>query len=73
VPTIYVKLTNEAVDVWRPVEATDEGASVYRLAEASVPEDEVWEFPPGSRVRCEQRDMHDGRSLVAVEPAQTVG
>jgi len=29
--TIYVALRDEAVDVWRPVEATREGESIYRI------------------------------------------
>jgi hypothetical protein len=68
-PTIYVALKDEAVDVWRPVEATDEGDSVYLIAEAGMPEGEAWEFQPGSRVRCERRELSGGPALVAVEPA----
>ena len=68
-PTVYIKLVGEGVDVWRPVEATDEGDSIYRLAAAPAPEDEEWEFPPASRVRCEMRDLSDGPALVAVSPA----
>ncbi len=44
--TIYVALTDEAVDVWRPVEAVSEGGSVYRITDTAAPSDEVWEFPP---------------------------
>jgi hypothetical protein len=66
---IYVALEDEGVDVWRPVEATPEGESVYRIAETATPETEAWEFPPGSRVRCEQRELSDGPALVAVAPA----
>ena len=29
----------------------------------------LWEFPPGSRVRCERRDLGEGPALVAVAPA----
>lgn len=67
--TIYVALKDEGVDVWRPVEAVSEGERVYRLAGAAAPADETWEFPPGSRVRCEWRDLSEGRALVAVAPA----
>ena len=66
---IYVALTDEAVDVWRPVEAASEGESVYRISDAPKPSDETWEFPPGSRVRCEWRDFGDGQALVAVAAA----
>jgi hypothetical protein len=68
--TVYVPLLREGVDVWRPVAATRQGESMFRLI-ASQPEDEVWCFPPGSIVRCEQR----GSDLVAValpdEPTPT--
>jgi hypothetical protein len=63
--TIYVALLNEGVDVWRPVAAEPEG-SACRLV-GSMPETEEWVFPPGSLVRCEQRELSDGPALVAVE------
>ena len=64
--TVHVYLSNENVDVWRPVDAKDEGNLVYRLADTPAPDDEVWEFPPGSRVRCEWRDLGNGPILAAV-------
>jgi hypothetical protein len=64
--TIYVALRDEGVDVWRSVEATDEGEFIYRINDASTPDTEAWEFPPGSRVRCERRELSDGPALVAV-------
>jgi hypothetical protein len=67
--TIYVALKNESLDVWRPVEAVSEGESIYRIADEPAPADEAWEFPPGSRVRCERRDLGDGPVLVAVAAA----
>ena len=63
--TIYVALLDESVDVWRPVEAVIEGAGIYRLP-PSAPAGETWLFPPGSRVRCEPRDLSEGPSLVVV-------
>ena len=68
-PTIYVAPKDEAVDVWRPVEAESERGSIYRIADRTKPADEAWEFSPGSRVRCEWRDLSEGRALVAVAPA----
>jgi hypothetical protein len=67
--TIHVALTDEAVDVWRPVEAVSEGGSIYRITDAPAPPREAWEFPPGSRVRCERRDLGEGPALVAVARA----
>lgn len=52
--TIYVRLLDEGVDVWRPVEAEEEEHGAFRLP-TSAPEDEAWEFRPGSRVICEYR------------------
>jgi hypothetical protein len=69
VQTIYVALRDEGVDVWRPVEATAEGDSVFRISEEVPSSDEEWEFAPGSRVRCEMRDLSDGPALIAVATA----
>ena len=66
VATIYVKLMDEAVDVWRPVDASPEGHDMYRLADAPTPATEVWEFQPGSVVRCERRELDGAMSMVAV-------
>ena len=55
--------------MWRPVEAAAEDDSIYRISDTPSPPDEVWQFPPGSRVRCEWRDLADGPALVAVAPA----
>jgi hypothetical protein len=63
--TIHVALLNEDVDVWRPVEAEREGA-FYRII-SSMPEGEEWAFDRGSLVRCEQRELSEGPTLVAVE------
>ena len=68
-PTIHIYLQGEAVDVWRPVDAAAEDDSIYRISDTPSPADEVWQFPPGSRVRCEWRDLVDGPALVAVAPA----
>ena len=62
--TIYVELLDEAVDVWVPVVASEEADSVYRLP-PTAPADEQWAFLPGSRVRCERRDLGSGLVLVA--------
>jgi hypothetical protein len=67
--TVFVALRDEGVDVWRPVEAEHLTESIYRLAEAPPLEGEVWEFAPGSTVRCERRELSEGSGLVAVETA----
>jgi hypothetical protein len=66
--TIYVALPDELVSVWRPANGTLVGRSAYRLDEDPRYDAtfERWEFPPGSTVRCEPREV-DGRTiLVAV-------
>ena len=65
-PKIYIYMPDEAVDTWRPVEASIENGANYRIANTPSPPDEVWEFPPGSVVRCEWRQLEDGPALVAV-------
>jgi len=51
---VYVELLGEDVDVWRPVEAIEDGEA-FVLSPTS-PEGERWRFRPGSRVRREQSD-----------------
>ena len=57
----------QGVRVWRPVPAEEVAEGEFLLGGA-VPDDEQWEFEPGSRVRCVERAFSDGsRGLVAVE------
>jgi hypothetical protein len=71
VPTIYVRLPDESVAVWRPVEAEPVG-DAFRIV-GDCPDGEQWEFQPGDVVRCEMRTLTQrgpaeaGPSLVAVE------
>jgi hypothetical protein len=52
--TIYVRLLDENVDVWRPVEARPVGENEYViLGEDPDPEVERWDFRPGQRVVCD--------------------
>jgi hypothetical protein len=57
--TIYVYLPDERVDVWRPVEADELGSGRYRIL-GPIPDDETWEFPPGSIVRAEMKPLMNG-------------
>ncbi len=65
---IYVRLLGEGTEVWRPVDATHEGADRYRIVSENFdPNDECWEFPTGQLVKCEQRSFSDGiRGLAAI-------
>lgn len=62
--TVYVELLGEDVDVWRPVEAIEDGEAF--VLPPTSPEGERWRFRPGSRVR---RELSDGQALVAAEIA----
>jgi hypothetical protein len=63
---IYVKLLEEAVDVWRPVEARYLYGSVYRIADEPPDTTETWQFAPGSLVLCRPLDLGDGPVPTAV-------
>jgi riboflavin kinase / FMN adenylyltransferase len=69
--TVYVKLLDEDVDVWRPVPAVPLGGGRYRLGkpEGYVPGSEALEFLPGAVVECELRDLSDGSATVVVRQA----
>lgn len=73
--TVYVRLLDEAVHVWRPVPAAPLGGGRYRLLDldGGIPSDEQWEFLPGVAVECENRVLMDGTrddpALVAVRKA----
>ncbi len=67
VQQIHVKLTDEVVDVWRPVEAEHLHGDIYRISEQ--PYDrlaEPWEFEPGDIVVAEVIQSNDGHMLAAV-------
>jgi hypothetical protein len=65
--TIYVSLLGEGTVVWRPVLALQVGQGIFVvLTKAYDPENEEWEFPPGSIVMC-RNEMREGReTLIAV-------
>ena len=65
---IYVLLLDEGIRVFRPVLATKLSNNVYKIDESNIydQEDEVWEFPPGTRVLVEEEYLNDDLELVAV-------
>jgi len=63
---VFVRLLDEGVDVWRPVEADLVADGTFRLASMDPPPDESWEFPPGAIVRCELKCLSVGLSWVAI-------
>jgi hypothetical protein len=76
--TIYVRLLDEAVDVWRPVTAEALGGERYRIiSDNTDPEDEKWEFQTGDVVHCVEKELMDGTKsisrLVAVSKGSSLG
>lgn len=67
IPTIHVRLLDEPVPVWRPVQAQMLEPGIYRILESQiVPEYEEWEFQPGSKVRVESMEKSGGLCEIAV-------
>jgi len=70
---IYVALLDEGTDCWRPTMGEPVGEGTYKLLPTPNydPEDETWEFLPGTIVRCEWEEKWRGsmrvRSLIAKE------
>ena len=66
---LQVRLLNEGTTVSRPTQALDMGDGIFELLPTPDydPEDEEWEFPPGSLVRVERRSDAKGEYLIAVE------
>lgn len=67
---IYVRLPEEETPTSRPTQATILDDGLYELLPASDydPEDEVWEFLPGTVVRAEKTQTANGKEiLLAVE------
>ncbi len=71
--TIYISLVDEPF--WRPTQGIPLGAGLYEVlaTERYGLVDEVWEFPPGSVVRCVP-ELRDGEVLlIAKELARNSG
>ncbi len=68
---IYVSLLDEGVAVWRPTQAKRKSDGSYTLLPTPNydPDDEKWEFPPGSNVICEPKKLARGTVLAAVRLA----
>lgn len=66
---IYVRLLGEGTEVWRPAAAAGLPDGTFILSNMTpVPQDERWEFPPGSRVVVEEKNFEgkSGTELVAI-------
>ena len=73
--TIYVRLLDEGVNCWRPVDAIMVKPGVFRIVSSPPdPDDERWEFRHGQHVACETRSFQDGgKQLVAVHAVSSAG
>jgi hypothetical protein len=69
--TIYVALLDEGTPTLRGTDALDLGDGLYKIMATPYynPDDEVWEFPPGSIVKGERRVNLDKEILLAIEKA----
>jgi hypothetical protein len=67
---MYVRLLDEGTAVSRPVKAVALEAGCFQLLPTPDydPDEEHWEFPPGSMVRWEWRGGADGDLFLAVNP-----
>lgn len=65
---VYVRLLGEGTVVLRPTRATPVGPNTVTLLapENYDPEDEDWEFKPGTTVRVERRTLEGVDSYIAV-------
>jgi hypothetical protein len=71
---IYIPLLNEGVPVWRPTEGEMVGDMIFKVLPTDKydPEDEHWEFPPGTIVRCEKLILHDIEAKEVIAAVQKV-
>jgi hypothetical protein len=68
---IFVSLLDEAVDVWRPVEAERLDDNVYRIVDQPYNHEvETWQFEPGDEVVCEPTESGGGQILAAMRRAE---
>jgi len=68
---IFVPLLNEGTRVFRPARAISLGGTRFRLIRPSDydPENERWEFPPGTVVECRTEKLSGREVLVAFSAA----
>ena len=66
---IYLQLLGEGTTVYRPVPASKLSEGLYKISENEIfdPDDEEWEFLPGTVVKVEQRILEGETVLVAVK------
>ena len=67
---VYVRLLNEGTNVFRPVSAIQIDAGLYQLEGFDIydPDDEEWEFLPGTVVLVEEQILGGKQVLLATSP-----
>ncbi len=66
---IYVQLLEEGTETYRPTSAVPLEGDTYRILPTPTydPEDEIWQYPPDSIVRCELTRFDNGEyALLAI-------
>ena len=65
---IFVRLLDEGTECRRPTRGVSVGGGLFRLLPTSSydPDDEHWEFPPGTIVRVKEIRSADSVYLLAV-------
>lgn len=67
---IHVNLLEEGTPTWRLTKARSLGNGTYEVLpnENYDPENEIWEFPPGSIVLGQERHLKDGQKILLAQP-----
>ncbi len=67
--TIFIKLLDEDIDVWRPVNAEAVSLDIYKILDCNneTIANENWEFKPGDLVRCSPKILDGEKVKVATE------
>jgi hypothetical protein len=63
---VYVRLLEEGTEVYRPVSAERLSSKIFVLSSQKAPEDEVWEYAPGTKVRVATRILSQGPVPVVI-------
>jgi len=66
---IYIQLLNEGSVAYRPVSSHEIGKNIFRVDGSEIynPEDEEWEFPPGTYVIVEEQIRGGEKVLIAIK------
>lgn len=65
---IMIPMEVGGVEQWRVVEAELLADGRFKVGD-TMPDDEIWRYPPGTIVHCEVRQYDDGDGLTAVSLA----